>query len=462
MENPSRRYETRQRTKSEDTSVKSRVDWRRTKRNSICQDPYSDEDDLCSEEESEGSEEEESNSEAEDCVDKEQQQVTVSNDDAEEECVKQSRRRRKSAVMESSDSSSDSDGPVRKVYAKRRCPIDDDDEVREGKNYPGIKTEAETTEIKVEAENETDVEILKKRKKLENLQKLAEKRKSKSRVRVQDYSEDDESDLDTPLSLEETSDIEDSLEDFIDDDDDDDEGDTDEGISEGKQLAHHQDLFLKHRIPLLSDSNHYTHLQRVVNAFLINITTPDFLQTLYEGIRKKKYAKDMLNSLYCLDERMIQPRLDNLSTRSRWSKRYRERIDCYPELQVRRGYGDDRSCQACELNRFCKYTVVLSGQAYNNKTMKVDDFLPNDKQVLKVGRICANRTDAYHQLKHFKYHLYQLCIPAIDAITEYNSVKERVELCLSNMEKDGIIKKQADFLECFLNEADFFHEEKMD
>ncbi|OCT96165.1 coiled-coil domain-containing protein 82 [Xenopus laevis] len=459
MEKPSRSYETRRRTKSEETTVKSRVDWRRTKRNSVCLVPDSDEDDLCSEEEAKVSEEEKSISEAEDCDDKEQQQqATVSNDDAEEECVKQSRRRRKSAVMESSDSSSDSDGPIRKVYSKRRCLIDEEEEAGEGKN-PGIKTE--TNEIEEETEEETDGESIKKRKKLENLQKLAEKRKSKSGGRIQDYSEDEESDFCPPLSSEETSDIEDngSLKDFIVDDE---EEDTVEGITEEKQLASHQNLFLKHHIPLLSSSDHYTHLQRVVNAFLINITSPDFLDTLYEKIRTKKYAKDMLNSLYCLDERIIQPRLENLSTRSRWSKRYRERIDCYPDLRVNRGYGDEQSCQACELHRFCKYTVVLSGQAYNCKTMEVDEFLPNDKQVLKVGRICANRTKVYHQLKHFKYHLYQVCIPAIEDITQYNSVKERVETCLAKMEKDGVIKKQADFLEAFLNEADFFHEEKMD
>lgn len=44
-----------------------------------------------------------------------------------------------------------------------------------------------------------------------------------------------------------------------------------------------------------------------------------------DGTRQKKYAQDMLLSLHYLDDRFVQPRLDNLISRSRWKDRYKVR-----------------------------------------------------------------------------------------------------------------------------------------
>ncbi|KAG8453000.1 hypothetical protein GDO86_004710 [Hymenochirus boettgeri] len=459
MENSLKIYETRYKSKTNEKHIPSRVDWKRTKRNSLCQATDSDDEDLTSEEALEDIKEEESSSSAEDCNEEEQAKDVPSDD---EEYIRKSRHKRKSAVMESSGSSSDSEGPVRKVYAKRHCPIYDDEESSEGITKAG--------EI-IENGEEKGLTNFKKQKKLENLKHLAEKRRWKSKSRQQEYSEtlhfvvmqEDEDDTCHLLTPCETSDTG-SMEDFIDDVDD-----PDEGTDVGKQLTQHQNLFLKHHIPLSKfnkglavRNDYYTHLQKVIKAFLINITSPNFLHTLHEGIRKKRYAKEMLNSIYCLDDRIIQPRLDNLSSRSRWSKRYKERLDSYPQLQINSSYGEKQICQACGLNRYCKSIVSLSGSSYDCQTMEEDEFMTSDKQVFKIGRICANRSEVYHQLKHFKYHVYQLCIPAIEDTIQENSVKERVEVCFLKMEELGVIKKQADNLEGYLNEADFFHEEMLD
>ncbi|KAM4796122.1 coiled-coil domain-containing protein 82 [Rhinophrynus dorsalis] len=454
----SRNYETRLKTKNE--GRKSKVDWKRTKRNSISQIFDSDDECSTSEDDLEGNEEGGSTSTSEESDEEPQQKVTVAAE--EDECIILSRRKRKPAVMDSSDESrSDSDGPVRKVAAKRRCIIDEDDEPIDDQKKMVSNKESEIIEIGGTSEEEAAKTNFKKRKNLENLKQLAEKRRSKSRsISRESFEDDDEKDSYSLLTLDETSEMEDSdsLEDFIVKDK---EEDPDEDDNDGKQLALHQDLFSKHHIPLLSATDQSTHLQRVVKAFLINITSPGFLSTLYEGIRKKKYAKEMLNSLTYLDKRIIQPRLENLTSRSRWSKRYKERVESYPNLRVVRVHAEDQSCQACQLHRYCKYNVILSGTAYDSETLEEDEFMPNDRQNLKVGMVCANRTIVYHQLKHFKYHLYQRCIPAIDKTSE-KSAKEMVEICFSKLEEKGVIKKEVDFLRYYLDEADYFHEEKVD
>ncbi|XP_075448573.1 coiled-coil domain-containing protein 82 isoform X2 [Ascaphus truei] len=467
MENATRNYETRQKTKPKEPIIKSRIDWKRTARNCISQIVWSDNEyESISEEQVEG--DGGSSSTAEENEEIWQQKITVSAVDIEEEeCIIQSKCKRTSAVMYDSDSSSDSDILVRKVYAKRRCILDEDDEPCDATKNMCLKIDTEVIEIRGASEDEPAETNIKKQEKLENLKQLAKKQRSRRRSNGYECFEDSEGDsYGLPLTPEKTSDNEDSnsMKDFIVNDEGEyaDEADAYDH-KDGIQIAVHQELFSKHHIPLLTHTDLYDHLQRAIKAFLINIVDQTFLTTLYEGTRKKKYAKEMLNSFFYLEERVILPRLENLKTRSRWRQRYRERVECYPQHSIILKGPQDRSCQACELHRICRFEVILSGQSYNNKTLENDDFMSNDKQVLLVGKTCANRTRVYHQLKHFKYHLYQHCkaIPGIDEIQD-KSAKEIVERCFSMMEEKGWIKKEFDLLENYLNEADYFQEEKID
>lgn len=102
----------------------------------------------------------------------------------------------------------------------------------------------------------------------------------------------------------------------------------------------------------------------------------------------------------------------------------------------------DCSCQACGLHRHCKFLVNLSGELYDTRTMEIDDFMSHDKQVFFVGRICANRTRVYHNLKHFKFKLYQECCSmARTEKVENEQVKETVERIFSESKENGWIDK---------------------
>lgn len=115
------------------------------------------------------------------------------------------------------------------------------------------------------------------------------------------------------------------------------------------------------------------------------------------------------------------------------------------------------------MNRYCKFNVLLSGRLYNSRTLEADDFMSDDKQVLKVGMVCANRTRVYHNLKHFKYKLYMDCssITELDGV-EDEPVKDTVERLFSQLEDSGWIQKRYNDLEDYMNDADSFQEEKID
>lgn len=57
-------------------------------------------------------------------------------------------------------------------------------------------------------------------------------------------------------------------------------------------------------------------------------------------------------------------------------------MDCYPDVRISLKNTKSMSCQACEIRRCCKFSVLLSGRLYNSKTLEMDDFMSDDKQVI--------------------------------------------------------------------------------
>ncbi|CAM4355029.1 unnamed protein product [Lepidochelys olivacea] len=463
-----RRYETRRNTRIEEPASKSRVDWRRTKRETILLDS---DDELTS-----ASEDERLSSTSEDEVAEKQETVVKgynlsdheekSHDDTvvedvEDECITPGKRKRSStSVMYDSDRSDDSDIPVRKVFAKRYCIMDEDERSQEQEHHKTATTEDLTNG---------------KQKRLMKLKELARQRSTRASSNSKYCGDSDDDDVEIieessyhlPLTPTESSDIDDdddSMKDFIVEDEDEcAEHAEDENQPQGKELATSKFQLLEYYIPRFSRCDHYVHFQRVVKAFLINTIDDTFLNSLYDGTRQKRYAQEILTSLHYLDDRFIQPRLENLISRSRWKERYKERVDCYPDVRIVMKTPINRSCQACELHRYCKFDVVLSGKLYNYRTLETDDFMLHDKQVLKVGSVCANRTRVYHNLKHFKYKLYQRCcsVTGVEGIQD-EPVKDTVDRLFSQLEENGWIQERYDHLEEYMNDADYFQEEKMD
>ncbi|NXJ97636.1 CCD82 protein, partial [Corythaixoides concolor] len=386
------------------------------------------------------------------------------------------RKRSNTSVLYDSDESEDSDILVRKVFAKRHCIMDEDESSQE--HQPGKTCPTE------------NVSASRKQKVFAKLKELA-KQRSTQRSCSSENCEDsnDEAEIEEeplcrlPVTPTESSETDsDSMKDFIVEEEEDDDDNTERVKSENqpqqKGLNISNSELLAYYVPhckiktsdnsvcitcwwCLSRCDHYVHFKRIVKAFLINAIDDTFLSSLYDGTRQKKYAQDMLLSLHYLDDRFVQPRLENLISRSRWKDRYKERVDCYPDVRIILKNPTNMSCQACELNRYCKFNVLLSGKLYNSRTLEADDFMSDDKQVLKVGMVCANRTRVYHNLKHFKYKLYVDCssVTELDGVKD-EPVKDTVERLFSQLEDSGWIQKRYNDLEDCMNDADSFQEEK--
>ncbi|KFR02841.1 Coiled-coil domain-containing protein 82, partial [Nipponia nippon] len=370
------------------------------------------------------------------------------------------RKRLNTSVLYDSDDSEDSDILVRKVFAKRHCIMDEDESSEEQQTDETCLTE--------------NVSTNRKQKVFAKLKELARQRATRTSCSSENCEDsngeaEEEPLCYLPLTPTEGSETDsDSMKDFIVEEEEDDDDNTEhvknENQPQQKELYTSNSELLEYYVPHLSRCDHYVHFKRIVKAFLIGKDgSPEYRTVNPEiyGTRQKKYAQDMLLSLHYLDDRFIQPRLENLISRSRWKDRYKERVDCYPDVRIILKNPKNVSCQACELNRYCKFNVLLSGKLYNSRTLQADDFMSDDKQVLKVGVVCANRTRVYHNLKHFKYKLYVDCssLTELDGV-EDEPVKDTVERLFSQLEDTGWIQKRYDDLEDYMNDADSFQEEK--
>uniref|UniRef100_A0A8C2HYW0 Coiled-coil domain containing 82 n=1 Tax=Cyprinus carpio TaxID=7962 RepID=A0A8C2HYW0_CYPCA len=392
--------------------------------------------------------------------------------ETDEKCAVPRRQRKRSASApplddsDSSDSSSDVGGePLRRVLQRKRLrlPEDSEDEaLREKKRGAEMKEAA-----------------AKRRERKNKLMELSKRRKSGTPRRRQQEKEqykaddsDDESSVKengSPLNSseeEKLADSSDSLKDFIVEEDEQKKEEDQEEEGEAKDKA-----FLSHLPRQFITGSQLTHFHVVVKALLINVLDSSFLKSLYSGERTKRYAQEMKSSLLHFDERLVLPRLENLKQRSRWKDRYKERVECYPKLRVVMTRVQTKGCEACELHRTGRFTVRLSGQLYYNNTLQEDQFMPDDSQSFFVGSVCASRTEVYHALKHFKYHLFERCRTALEAQKEIQDgdtgeddepIKDTVNKVFTKLQDGGWISEQYEKFQEHLNSADFFQEEKLD
>ncbi|XP_055799394.1 coiled-coil domain-containing protein 82-like isoform X1 [Salvelinus fontinalis] len=375
-------------------------------------------------------------------------------------------RPRRKRVLADSSSDSDSDvgtKPKRKVVPKKRVKQQSHDSDSEDES-------AAEKDKKVAEAKQTAAKRKQRQSKLLALSKKVKSRVPKRRGTLEDSSDEDKGKVaedvsgdndeeeDTPELLlgsseEEAADHSDSLKDFIVEDK---TGDKNEEVSD--EIA----VSLPRQFITGSQLNHF---QVVLKALMINVLDETFLKSLYAGgDRTKRYAQEMKASLFHFDERTILPRLENLKQRSRWTDRYKERVECYPKVRLLK-LGLHRSvCEACKLQRQCSFSVRLSGQLYDLNSLEEDQFMPDDTQAFSVGSVCASRTEVYHALKHFKYHLFQHCRTVMEEEEKNGEepVKETVKRVFTKLEERGWISEQYEKFQDHLNDADYFQEEKLD
>ncbi|XP_069746876.1 coiled-coil domain-containing protein 82 isoform X2 [Narcine bancroftii] len=436
---------TRARTSTSQYLSKSRMDRRRTKMDSVSKMCDTDEEEESSSEEGEDEESKSSTSNNED----DQNPVNKTTDSSDEEQVIQNKCLRLNNVFTENDSSSDSEicsKPLRKIKGNsQRIFVPKEEEEKEEEGSVEKRTSNINFCMKIEEVpySEKELKIARKRKRHLELQRLSQKIKSRRRTNTSfELIEDLDEEFEAPSlpQVESNSGTEsenDSLDGFIVFD----ENDLQATTSSHNELSH--SLLARH-VPNFHIQDSYSHFQRVVKALLINSFDINFLKSLYEGKRKKKYAKEILNSLNYLDKRCVQVRLTNLKTTSRWTNCYQERVHCYPELKLQEHSKIERACQACNMKRTCRFSVFLSGHSYDPESLKQDSFMPHDTQVQSVGPVCAERTKIYHRIKHFKYELYQECYSMMQSeVIQDESLKDAINRIYTHLEEQSWIQEHS-------------------
>ncbi|XP_075054020.1 uncharacterized protein LOC142140060 isoform X1 [Mixophyes fleayi] len=351
-------------------------------------------------------------------------------------------RKRKSAMIIRSDSSSDSDGPISKLHVNQGCNIAEDDENYEDKENNSLNKDTDPKEPRGMSEDgNTEGHIKRQRRLATKFENPTSKRQPFKII---------PSVMNTPLITKTFSEYWTSRQRSY--------FPVNSGKKVGNQLAGLRGLFKKHNIFQSVCSDLYFHLQKVIIVFLFNIVDNTFLKTLYERLSEKRYAKGLLRSLNYFKERVIAPRLQILTARCIWTLFYKNCIRHYPKIEINRKYFKKRECDACKFYRTCKFLVNLSGQAYNKRTLSNMTTLKKYKKELFVGIVCSERTKIYHQVKHYKYHLYQRCIPFLDNTKEVPA-RELVDIALSKMNKEKFLKKELHCLKSVLKKADLFQKE---
>ncbi|XP_016134188.1 coiled-coil domain-containing protein 82-like [Sinocyclocheilus grahami] len=411
--------------------------------------------------------------------------------ETDEKCAVPRRKRKRSASApqpddsDSSDSSSDAGGePLRRALQRKRLRLPEDSE-DEALGEKKRETELKEAAAKRRERKNKLMELSKRRKSgtprrrrrtLGSEEEEEEEREEIKQDKVEEQSKADDSkdessveEKGSPLNSseeEKLADSSDSLKDFVVEEEEQKKDEDQEEEGEAKDKA-----FLSHLPRQFITGSQLTHFQVVVKALLINVLDSSFLKSLYNGERTKRYAQEMKSSLLHFDERLVLPRLENLKQRSRWKDRYKERVECYPKLRVMMTRVQTKGCEACELHRTGRFTVRLSGQLYHNNTLQEDQFMPDDSQSFFVGSVCASRTEVYHALKHFKYHLFEKCRTALEAQKEIQEedtveddepVKDTINKVFTKLQDGGWISEQYEKFQEHLNSADFFQEEKLD
>ncbi|MBN3312217.1 CCD82 protein, partial [Atractosteus spatula] len=218
-------------------------------------------------------------------------------------------------------------------------------------------------------------------------------------------------------------------------------------------------LFQREGLITVSGTGFDVHFDRVIKALITNAVNENFLESLYGKRVRKGTEEDMKQSLDRFDQDTIEPRLQALKPARSWQRNYLNRLENYSCIDIDTCSAVERKCQACFMDRMCKYSITLSGPSYDKKILKMEQFLKDNKRVVLVGSLCAEKTRLYHQLRHFKYNLYQECVSEVKKEDfDKNKPDEAVKQIFSKLHDCGWIEQQRCIIKNLIEEADGFHQ----
>ncbi|KAI9509629.1 hypothetical protein F5148DRAFT_1012019 [Russula earlei] len=148
---------------------------------------------------------------------------------------------------------------------------------------------------------------------------------------------------------------------------------------------------------------------------------------------RKTYMAEKLNGEpyfsvpFQVVNRKISGTLDSIAS-SVWRRDYREKLERYPDLTMTRLDFAVPHCDACHLGgRQSTRVGYLKGIPYDKLSFEpiIDESDSEDCEdeiscvtSLTLGRFCAARTQVFHRLSHWKYHLFRTLSEEVDLVQQ--------------------------------------------
>jgi len=146
--------------------------------------------------------------------------------------------------------------------------------------------------------------------------------------------------------------------------------------------------------------------------------------------KRQAYMEEVLNSenYFSVPFQVIRRRISatqDAITSSVWKRDYRKALEQYPDLTLTKLDFAVPHCDACHLGgRQSTIAGWLKGIPYDNLSFEPivneSDSEDEDSRItnFSLGRFCAARTQLFHRLSHWNYHLYRTLSEEVDLVRQ--------------------------------------------
>ncbi len=110
-----------------------------------------------------------------------------------------------------------------------------------------------------------------------------------------------------------------------------------------------------------------------------------------------------------------------------WRARFKEAMETFTILQSNTLSHGREGCEACARpGRIASQSLRFKGSPYDIENFESQETsLPSD-MLFKVGRFCATRSELYHRVFHYLFHLRQKCVEAVNQFSDNDVTAEFV------------------------------------
>ena len=117
---------------------------------------------------------------------------------------------------------------------------------------------------------------------------------------------------------------------------------------------------------------------------------------------------------------------ENMLKSEAWQTGFQKVMETFPILK-QKPITHQGGCEACaRRDRIASERLTFTGSPYDLNNFESQETSPADKMSFKVGQYCARRSQLYHRVFHYKFHLRQRCVDAVNQFSCQNVTRDFV------------------------------------